>query len=104
MLVSEVRRMSKIKRGILFIVILAVFLVTSSVGMEYYVVHQLNGEVTGRNRPFAALTVEPEDTLDLLVIGKAIFPCLQCGCGKIRELQLMFVDREHREFQKLIIC
>ena len=45
--VSEVRRMSKIKRGILFIVILAVFLVTSSVGMEYYVVHQLNGEVTG---------------------------------------------------------
>ena len=69
MLVSEVRRMSKIKRGILFIVILAVFLVTSSVGMEYYVVHQLNGEVTGRNRPFAALTVEPEDTLDLLVAG-----------------------------------
>ena len=67
--VSEVRRMSKIKRGILFIVILAVFLVTSSVGMEYYVVHQLNGEVTGRNRPFAALTVEPEDTLDLLVAG-----------------------------------
>ena len=45
MLVSEVRRMSKIKRGILFIVILAVFLVTSSVGMEYYEVHQLNGEV-----------------------------------------------------------
>ena len=69
MLVSEVIRMSKIKRGILFIVILAVFLVTSSVGMEYYVVHQLNGEVTGRNRPFAALTVEPEDTLDLLVAG-----------------------------------
>ena len=69
MLVSEVRRMSKIKRGILFIVILAVFLVTSSVGMEYYVVHQLNGEVTGRNRPFAALTVEPEDTLDMLVAG-----------------------------------
>ena len=41
MLVSEVRRMSKIKRGILFIVILAVFLVTSSVGMEYYVVRQV---------------------------------------------------------------
>ena len=75
--VSEVRRMSKIKRGILFIVILAVFLVISSVGMEYYVVHQLNGEVTGRNRPFAALTVG---------------------------LQLMIVDREHREFQRLITC
>ena len=67
--VSEVRRMSKIKRGILFIVILAVFLVTSSVGMEYYVVHQLQGEVAGRNRPFAALTVEPKDTLDMLVAG-----------------------------------
>ena len=61
--------MNKIKRGVLFIVILAVFLVTSSVGMEYYVVHQLQGEVAGRNRPFAALTVEPKDTLDMLVAG-----------------------------------
>ena len=40
--------------------------------MEYYVVHQLNGEVTGRNRPFAALTVEPEDTLDLLVLDEPV--------------------------------
>lgn len=69
MLVSEVRRMSKIKKGILFVVILVVVLIASSAGIEYYVVHQLNGKVTGRNRPFAALTVEPENTLDLLVTG-----------------------------------
>lgn len=99
--------MSKIKRGVLFIVILAVFLLASSVGMEYYVVHQLNGEVTGRNRPFAALTVEPEDTLDLLVAGdsESYIPYSNKAIvGRIKGLQLMTVDREHREFQRLITC
>lgn len=105
MLVSEVRRMSKIKEEFL-IVILAVFLVTSSVGMEYYVVHQLNGEVTGRNRPFAALTVEPEDTLDMLVAGdsESYNSVSTMRLWEDQESQLMIVGREHREYRKLIIC
>ena len=61
--------MSKMKRGILFVVILAVLLTAGSAGMESYVTNQLKGTVAGRNRPFAALTVEARDTLDLLVAG-----------------------------------
>lgn len=61
--------MSKVKRGILFVVILAVLLTAGSAGMESYVINQLDGKVTGRNRPFAALTVESRNTLDLLVAG-----------------------------------
>ena len=82
--------MSKIKRGVLFIVILAVFLLASSVGMECYVVHQLNGEVTGRNRPFAALTVEPEDTLDLLVAGKKNYQNRRRNDTRIRIIFIKF--------------
>lgn len=61
--------MSKIKRGLLFVVILTVLLTAGSAGIECYVINQLDGKVTGRNRPFAALTVETRDTLDLLVAG-----------------------------------
>lgn len=108
-----------VKRGMLFVLILAVILAGASVWTRKRVI-KYAGYIEGRNRPTAMLSAEPAETIDVLVLGDSEsytsvstmdlwkehgITAFDCGQGgqRIQETYYMLKTALQRQSPKVVV-